>query len=249
MMMMGVLATPSSRRSAIRRAGSRHGAAGHFLYRKPRGAIPGVVDLRKFGINADLKHGNVIAVAPPSLHATGHVYAWDGCGPEVLRELPPFRLDALQRLLEKRPARTQDERKAAAGFPNGSRELALNAFLCKHAAWCDEQEEVRDLAREWNERLAEMLIDKIDDADAIRIADQVWRDVQAGKIERWQRHAAVARTNDAELQNLLGRGKFGPYAFAMLQKLRVSHGARYRRGETFAITPKAMAAAGTLPGV
>jgi hypothetical protein len=34
----------------------------------------------------------------------------------------------------------------------------------------------------------------------------------------------------------------------MLQKLRLAHAARCRNGKTFAITPKAMAAAGTLPG-
>jgi hypothetical protein len=42
--------------------------------------------------------------------------------------------------------------------------------------------------------------------------------------------------------------KIAPHAFFMLHMLRLAHGARCSRGETFAITPKAMAAAGTIPG-
>jgi hypothetical protein len=40
---------------------------------------------------------------------------------EVLRELPPFPLDKLKRMLEQMPALAQAELKAKAGFRSGSR--------------------------------------------------------------------------------------------------------------------------------
>jgi hypothetical protein len=49
----------------------------------------------------------------------------------------------------------------------------LNDFLCKHGAWCDTEEELIDLGREWNDRLAEMLIDRLDDSEVSRIAQGV----------------------------------------------------------------------------
>jgi Bifunctional DNA primase/polymerase, N-terminal len=82
----------------------------HALYREPAEEMPSTpVDLRKlFGINADLKFGRggqSIVMAPPSIHPKGGDYAWNGCDPSVLRNLPPFPLkkllDRIERLSKK----------------------------------------------------------------------------------------------------------------------------------------------------
>ena len=75
----------------------------HNLYQATGVDLGKLTSLKKFGINADVKHGNSIVVAPPSRHQDdrGFAYAWDGCDETVIRDLPPFNVQALQRLLDK----------------------------------------------------------------------------------------------------------------------------------------------------
>lgn len=225
---------------------SRRGA--HYLYAKPKGMMPGVVDLRKFGINADLKHGNTIAIAPPSSHRSGHVYEWQDCGPEVLQDLPPFRVDLLQKLLDSRKQPSQDQKKADAGFRSGSRKMALNDHLAKNASWADSFDEVLDVAVSWNDDyLAKYGIDKLSEGEVMQIAAAVWKDLKAGKLERWHGRRSTVRTDLDEMHELAGYGKDGTAAFMLLMKLRGEHGGRMARNETFALNQVAMAKAGTIP--
>ena len=71
----------------------------HFLFLDP-GGLGKVSSLRPFGINADIKHGSGLVVAPPSRHAEDRAfsYAWDGCDPTVIRHLPMFDVRALHDL-------------------------------------------------------------------------------------------------------------------------------------------------------
>ena len=46
----------------------------HALYRDGGFSLGDLSSLKKFGLNADLKHGRSIVVAPPSLHASGARY-------------------------------------------------------------------------------------------------------------------------------------------------------------------------------
>jgi hypothetical protein len=223
--------------------------AAHHLYRKPRGPMPSVMALKKFGINADLKHGNTIAVAPPSIHETGAVYHWKDCGPEVLQDLPVFPVERLKALIARHQDMSQAGRKAAAGFRSGSRTLALNDHLCRHGTWCDTLGELIDVARTWNEnQSSQFQIEKLDEKDVMQTAHGVWQDMENGKIERWHGRSAKVRSNLDEINALLSLGRYGAHAYALLMSLRANHGARCTRGESFSITPKAMASAGTLPG-
>ena len=75
----------------------------HFLYRDAEGSgLGNIVSLKKFGLNADVKHGRSIVVAPPSLHEKerSFSYQWDSCDETVIRDLPPFNMKALQGLTE-----------------------------------------------------------------------------------------------------------------------------------------------------
>jgi hypothetical protein len=64
----------------------------HALYRDGGAALGNLSSLRKFGLNADLKHGRSVVVAPPSIHPDDRsvVYAWEDC--ESLQVLHPRRL-------------------------------------------------------------------------------------------------------------------------------------------------------------
>src|SRR5262249_30627946 len=89
-----------------------------------------------------------------------------------------------------------------------------------------------------------------------RTADQVmaaaravWRDRETGKIEKWSavpsrdKHRRIV----AESLSLLDP-KAAPLAYMLIERLVDEHGARCRRGETFALSVRAMAEAQVIPG-
>jgi hypothetical protein len=77
----------------------------------------------------------------------------------------------------------------------------------------------------------------------------VWKDAEAGKLEAWRGRSGNARVRGSEIDELsrLSR-RNAPDALMLLTKLRIKHSAACRRGETFCITPKAMAKADVIPG-
>lgn len=77
----------------------------------------------------------------------------------------------------------------------------------------------------------------------------MWRDAQAGRIERWVRGSGIARLTRQEIRDLAQRSRrHGSDAAVLLGQLRIEHSARCRRGETFAISADAMALAQVVPG-
>jgi len=220
----------------------------HGLYRATGLDLGKLTSLKKFGINADIKHGNSIVVAPPSRHQDnrGFAYAWDGCDETVIRDLPPFNVQALQQLLGK--AAAQDV-KPQMGLRDGSRKLWLNDLLCSHAMHCDTELELLDVARTANMDLPRRGHAMLEDAVVVERTAVVWRDAQEGKLKAWRGRSGNARACGSELDELCRLSqRNGPDAFALLIRLRLTHSAACRRGETFCITPKAMAKAGVIPG-
>lgn len=228
------------------RVATRRGS--HHLYRDDGEALPKIADLKKFGINADLKHGISIAVSPPSVHRSGAVYAWADCDPAVLKDIPPFPTDRLKRLIASQDTLSQTERKAIAGYRSGSRKLALNDQLCRQVSFCDTLDDLLDCAFTWNEQQPQAGIEKLDDEQVMQTAQAVWNDSEAGKIERWHRRPAKIRTDKTEFERLTAFGKNGSLACVLLMKLRAEHGGRTARSRTFAISDRAMAEAQTIPG-
>ena len=104
------------------------------------------------------------------------------------------------------------------------------------------------MARTANNSLRDRCVPLLDDADVVKRADQVWKDAQDGRFENWVGREGVARSKVSEIDELARLSARGaPDAFMLLMRLRVAHSARCRRGETFSITPKAMARDDTIP--
>src|SRR5215510_8045721 len=106
----------------------------HFQYRDTGFEFGNLTSLKKLGINADIKHGNSIVVAPWSRHQEDRafVYRWDGCDQTVIRDLPPFKGQVLQRLLDNlKPPQVEpvNLRGADLALRDGSRKLGLNDRL------------------------------------------------------------------------------------------------------------------------
>jgi hypothetical protein len=225
----------------------------HFLYRDPGVALRKITSLKKFGINADLKHGKCIVVGPPSRHATepSFQYTWCGCDEGVINELPPFDQGALFSLIESCPTGNPHPNvNYTAPRPGrlheGSRGLGLNRFLCSQAWSCDSFEDLLDCARWFVSGLVEDGYETLSENEIVQRTQAVWNDLQAGKLQRWLGRSAVARSDAEEVKALSGEGKNGGDAFMLLMLLRAEHLTRVLRGETFALNPKAMAKAKTL---
>lgn len=222
----------------------------HFIFAARDADLGSIASLKPAGLNADLKHGRSIVVAPPSRHATdlAFQYAWIDCDPTVIRALPPFNVAALRKLLERAcpaPTPSADPRRP---FRNGSRGLSLNDHLVAHAWAFDSVDGALDVARTWNSTLAELGFEPLDDGEILRRTDAVMRDLDIGKIGRWHGRRASCTSDVAEIRHLTAKYPNGADALALLLLLRGEHGARCLRGETFAIVPKAMAAARVIGG-
>jgi hypothetical protein len=224
----------------------------HLLYCEPTEPLPRLVNMRQLGLVADLKHGRgaqSIALVPPSMHPEGGEYAWIDCDPSVIRQLPPFDIDRLRRQLEQHQSTPTPDWRRRNEMRDGSRGQWLNDRLCGHAPHCDTFEELLDKARTLNDSLADRCVEPLSDEVVIDRTKKVWRDAQAGKLEKRLGRAGVAKssTTEMEILNRLNPRK-APEALFLLMRLRIAHGARCKRGETFNITPKAMAESGAIPG-
>ena len=165
----------------------------HNLYQATGVDLGKLTSLKKFGINADVKHGNSIVVAPPSRHQDDRsfAYAWDGCDETVIRDLPPFNRVALQKLVDSlNPSQLERivHRQASSPRPlrDGSRKLGLNDRLVRIVWEVETETEMLKHALKINDEIGRA------DPRGPRTADQVmqvvqtvWRDRETGKIEKW----------------------------------------------------------------
>ena len=241
----------------------------HFLYRDTGESLGKLQSLKRYGLNADIKHGRGIVVAPPSRHEKDRTfaYAWESGDETVISDLPPFNIGALRRLIESpqsqgrnssEPYKTPSPGReiqpngtstAPAAAPpllqDGSRGLGLNRWLCTQLGNCHSFDALLDLARAYNADLIESGHAPLDEAEIVRRATAVWNDVEAGKLEKLEGCRAIARTDANEVKHFCGY-KNGGDAVALLMLLRAEHQARVQRGETFALNVKAMADKETL---
>jgi hypothetical protein len=228
----------------------------HFLYSDGGAEIPRNIRLADLGINGDLKYGNgfaSIVIAPPSLHPEGGEYRWQRCDPKIREEVPPFRVAAFQRFLDRAAAGSDAvaRRRALAsslGYRAGSRKLGLNDHLCSHVSHCADFGELLEKANDWNDNLDRVALPPLSAAEVLTVCKSLWKDFGAEKLTAWQNAGAVAPIRLEELQKLNALGNFGSDAVNLLIFLRSNHGARCRRGETFAVTPKAMESANCIDG-
>jgi len=226
----------------------RGARAGSYLYVQPKGLdLSGISSLRKYGFNADIKHGRSLVIAPGSLHPSGVMYRWaDGVDERVIDDVPPLPVEALRYITSRRPK--PGTAPAEPQTRDGSRGLGLNDYLCSQATYCDTYDELLDVARTYAERFPEIGIEALSEDKIVQRVNAVWSDVLTGKITPMFRRRGVARMGGDEIKAVAALGRHGGDAFMLLALLRVEHTARVARGETFAIAARAMAKTGTLPG-
>jgi hypothetical protein len=216
----------------------------HLYYRHTDDSNILPANLAALGLKVDLKAGNSVVIAPPSLHKSGAVYRHDGCDWGALKHIPEPNFERLGELL-----RRKSEGESRSGMRDNSRKQWLNDRLCREVSFCDTFEDLLDAARTLNEEIPdrfagfEPLVDEV----VIKRAAQVWKDREAGQLTRWLgRNATVTITAD-EQAKLCAMDRNGADAVVLLIKLRAEHGARCKRGEMFALAAEAMARAQTIP--
>jgi hypothetical protein len=185
------------------------------------------------GLNAQIKAGTGIVQVPPSMHKNGTRYRHHNCDWSALGSLPAFNPAAIE--LEK-PTSAREYR-------DGSRRQDLNDRLCALASRCADFDELLCIARQ----IAAGYTPPLNDAEATQRAKAVWRDVEAGAIGPMHGSASQVRLPSASVADLTPF-RYGADALMMLAYLQIQHGARAKRGETFAVSVRAMAQAGSLPG-
>ncbi len=224
----------------------------HLLYRADGRDMPSEVgrqisSLKEFGIDADVKHGRHIVVAPPSWHETDwrFQYKWHECDSGVIRDVPSFRYSALRALVAEKsgaPSQTTRDASMRAPFRDGSRGLKLNDYIFTQAAnfGFDTFDDMLDEARTWNETMANHGLPPLDEAEVLDRTKQVWADYVNGEIVPWKGHRGTSMTDADEVRAITGRFKNGSDVVTLVLLLRAEHSARVARGETFYLSIKAM---------
>lgn len=214
----------------------------HIWYR----AIPGAKgkDLRKFGIDAEIKAGTHHVLLPPSRHFKGGFYELHDCNWNALKEIPPFPADRLEKLIGSAEQALGSGRSSMKGrVVEGERGLTLNDRLCRQAAFCDSFEDLMDVAE--HENLS--CIPPLEDSEVRQRSEAVWSDFKKGKIQRFIGRASTVRTTANEMKQFLFKGGT-ECSWFLLQFLKSQHTPRVRRGETFRFVPAAMFREKCLPG-
>jgi len=217
----------------------------HLYYARPCERLPGT--LRRYGLNVDLKAGNSVVIAPPSIHESGHVYCHKDADWSALENLARPDIERLRHFLKRKSGGSpaNDRRH----MRDGSRKQWLNDELCRHAPWCESFEELLDKARTLNSELPDRGHEPLAEATVMDRAKKVWADLEAGKLEKWVGSAGIAKVQKAEILTLSNLDPKGAGdAVALLTILRIAHGARSRRRETFFITPQSMSRNDVIPG-
>lgn len=207
---------------------------GRHLYYSDTTGTQKNANLRKFGLNIDVKCGAGFVVAPPSVHPSGLRYRLDdGCdwtALSVLSRVAPFKVSAMEQF-------RRADRKQLDPVSEGNRANALNAAMCREVSRSKTIDDLLVAARLENESF----LPHLHDDEVVRISQRVWADMSSGKLSRWRGGPAKVRIDHDDIVRLLQRSPKGSDAIALLLHLKASHGARCGRGEPFSITPKAIA--------
>jgi hypothetical protein len=164
--------------------------------------------------------------APPSFNRkTGKPYTFETGSWEDVKRLPRCNLSTLI-----------DEPLAFTNAKEGHRNNALFALGREHALYFADEMAFREFMLRANLRLEKPLPIK----EAARTIKSVWRYKLDNRLWVSGGPAGVA-VSHTEIRSLIGL-RNGPDAALLLLVLRKEHGARSRRGESFAIAPDAMAA-------
>lgn len=191
------------------------------------------------GLPVDIKGAGGYVVAPPSIRPNGE-YA--GRRYEIVRgswddlpRLPVLRRDSLPQHALTEPTRLRAVRP-------GYRNRILFRSLLQHAPHCDSCEALIDVAHTIvDEQFVIDAQNPFDNSEIEKTARSAWRVEVEGR--NWVGRVARIQTHADELE-ALARHAWGADMILLLLKLRHAHWDR----EQFAGSPRAMAAAGVIPG-
>jgi bifunctional DNA primase/polymerase-like protein len=222
----------------------------HLYYRPVPFRLPG--NLKKLGLEVDIKTGNQIVIAPPSIHETGHVYRLDGCDWEALDHLRSLDADKLREFLHGTKQAAQEEVATKSAPISSDREMRDDS----RALWINDEvfgfsltpgrsfDEALAMAHQLNETLATHPRGMLPADEVFARATTAWQDAQSGHHKQWGGpRRSVIRTTRDELDCLQRHGRQASDALLLLARLRTDHLARCERGETFSIASTAMAKA------
>jgi len=190
-------------------------------------------NLRRVGLNADVKGQGGMIVVPPSFNrSNGRPYEFETGSWDDLSRLPKIRPGALD-LATSRGSRSDNASMVA--VPQGQRNTWLFHKLLHFAVKGADLESILKHAHACNRTCAPPLPED----EVRRVAHRAWTMTARG--DNW---------TGGEQRVILTRSEFEllaatPDAFALLAKLRLAHEAV---GEPFAVAVKAMKAAGVMPG-
>jgi hypothetical protein len=210
------------------------------------------VDLRRYGIVGEIKGAGAIVVGPGSVHPeTGQPYRFLRGSWDAYRDAPMLDTEALQALIGRdigapdEQLRVPGERRNSEGSRNGSTFAHLRAQGAM-GLFLSEDEVVAE-ALYYNETHNDP---PEPDGKVVATAKQVWKYISKGtcKAPKRTHRAGFNAVERAALQLLDPRTFKYADALALWLELKLAHGARAQRGETFAIAATAMAHKQVIPG-
>jgi hypothetical protein len=205
---------------------TRTPSGGRHLWYRSRGERN--ANLRPAGLAVDIKGSSAgIIIVPPSFRrTTGIPYEFERGGWDDLHRLPFAKPGSLSGL---------SSRSAGLKLPleRGQRNTELFKTALRQACRCDDLDSLVDVMLTINEGLSEPL----PDSEIRRLANSAWGHEARG--ENWLGQPARAVLETAIIKQL-SMAPNGADALMLLANLQVAHGARHKRGESFAISPPAM---------
>lgn len=124
----------------------------------------------------DLRGEGGLVVAPPSVHASGHVYEWiEGCEPEHIAEVPTALLLALSNTGDAEGPQVRSMLSDLLGNPpdgTGNRNDWLSRVAGHYASMFSR---FKDLYEQHVELANQMMAEPLDDAEVRKVTESIWR--------------------------------------------------------------------------
>jgi hypothetical protein len=190
------------------------------------------LNLRRLGINADLKGGGGFALVPPTIRPDGGRYRFRTGGLADLGRLPPIKAGALDGLGQSAPVVPLH------GVREGHRNSTLLKAALRHARHADDLDTLVDAVLTTNDTF----MPPLPPAEAERVARSAWRLQIEGR--NWSGSTGHAIITGAEARACF-RVSHGEDAIALLTLLRLSHAGSHR---PFPVAAEAMAEADLITG-
>jgi hypothetical protein len=217
------------------------GRGGHQIYYRGNPSIRPLNFRSSEGVPMELRVDGNIVVAPPSKNPmTGRHYEFVTGSIEDVADLPAINTSSLPQIGVTARLDRKLHEDVRRRIEVGERNNWLFGQCLRHAPACDDFVALLDVAQTRNE---DYFGEPLGDSEVVKTARSAWRYQEESR--NWVGSAArlvVTKTGLLELAAL------GADALLLACLLRLEHGARMARSETFALDTRAMESADTIPG-